>query len=145
MPYATHQDLLTRFGPEELLQLTDTANAGTIQVAVVQRHLDDADALIDGYLAQRYALPVSPVPALLVRLACDLARHSLHGQAAPEHVRAAHKDALALLRDLSKGDAAIAGALPAGAGAAPAAAPGSVRVAAPDRVFGQGAIADYLG
>jgi len=135
MPYATQADLVARHGAEELLQLTDRDNIGVIDATVVAAALADADAVIDGYLARRYALPITPASALLARVACDLARYTLHGKSAADSVRAAYTDAMKVLRDLSEGVAVIAGALPATAAATPAAAD-TVRVVAPPRVFG---------
>lgn len=130
MPYATQQDLVERFGAEELAELTGGETIDPREVAVA---LADADAEVEGYLAARYAVPVSPVPPLLRRVAADVARFRLHKGRATEAVRQAYEDATKLLRDLADGRAALAGAAPAGAGASPAAAAGEVRVAGPAR------------
>jgi phage gp36-like protein len=143
VPYATQSDLVTRFGSAELAQLTDRVAGTTIDAAVVSAALADADALIDGYLARRYALPVAPTPALLLRLAGDIARFLLHGTSASDKVRAAYDDALRMLRDLADGRAALPGALPAPAAQNPAS--GSPASAAPERVFSRTTMADYLG
>lgn len=146
MPYATQADLVARFGTTELAQLTDRTAGTTIDATVVSAALADADALIEGYLAQRYALPVSPVPAMLLRVAADVARYLLHGNAATDAVRTAYEDALKVLRDLADGRAALPGAAAAPAGATPAAAGGGrVLVAAPDRVFARASLPDYFG
>lgn len=145
MPYATQTDLVSRFGETEIAQLTDRFGGALIDGGVVAAALADADALIDGYLAQRYALPVSPTPPLLLRAACDIARFLLHGKAAGEKVRAAYEDALKLLRDLADGRAALPGALPAPAAQTPAAAGGAPQFATPARVFDRAGLGDYLG
>jgi len=145
MPYATLQDMATRFGAEELTQLTDRANVDAIDSAPVNAALADADAVIDGYLAQRYAVPVVPTPPLLRRLACDITRFLLRGEAASQAVRSAYEEALAQLRDLSAGRAALPGAAAAAPGATPAAGgAGRVQVAAPARRFDSTSLADYL-
>jgi phage gp36-like protein len=145
MPYATQADLEARFGTTELAQLTDRVAGTTINATVITAALADADALIEGYLAQRYALPVSPVPQLLLRVACDIARFLLHGKAATEKVRAAYDDALKVLRDLADGRAALPGAAAAPSAQAPAAAGGAPQVAAPTRIFDRTSLGDYLG
>ncbi|MBX9702382.1 MAG: DUF1320 domain-containing protein [Acetobacteraceae bacterium] len=146
MPYATLADLTARFGEAEVAQLTDRAGTEQVDGSVVDAALADADATIEGYLAGRYAVPVAPVPALLRRIACDLARHTLHGKSAGEAVRRAQEDALKLLRDLANGVAVLPGATAAAAGANPAADAGTVRVSAPERVFDRAtSIPDFFG
>ncbi len=111
MTYATKQDLVDRMGALELIQLTDRTNMppSTIDDVVVGRALDDADAMIDGYVSKRYALPLSPPPAVLTRIAVDLARYYLHGERVEKDgaVALAHKQAMDWLRDVSKGLVAL--------------------------------------
>lgn len=86
MAYALTADLVARYGEEELIQLTDRLGDGVMDAAVIDQALADAGAVIDGYLAGRYTLPLSPVPHILVGYACDLARERLYKDAAPEVV-----------------------------------------------------------
>ena len=67
MGYVTQQQLVDRFGERLLLQVADRADppAGTINADVVARALADTDAMIDGYLAGRYILPLAATPPLL--------------------------------------------------------------------------------
>src|SRR5699024_2937530 len=44
----------------------------------VQAAIDDADSLVDGYLAKRYSLPLAKVPGVLVVWARAITRYSLH-------------------------------------------------------------------
>lgn len=131
--YATQQDLEDRFGTEELIELTDRADPplGAIDATVVGRALADADAVIDGYVGARYDLPLASTPALLTNLAADIARFKLYDEAPPEAVENRHKNAIALLRDISAGRAKldIAGSEPAASDA------GAPEVSAPDRIF----------
>lgn len=108
MSYATQQNLIDRFGEQELIQLTDRANLGAIDATVVGRALNDADAQINGYLAARYTLPLTePMPTILERLACDIARYALYEDKVTEIVEKRYKDAIALLRDVSSGKAEL--------------------------------------
>lgn len=135
MTYAALQDLVDRFGQTELVQLTDRTNIppATVDETVVDRALADAGALIDSYLASRYALPVSSTPDVLVKIAADLARYFLHGKAADKDspVTAAYEDALAWLAKVSNGIVVleIAGA------EVPQEGGGAIRAKAPCRVF----------
>ncbi|MBP9100479.1 MAG: DUF1320 domain-containing protein [Nitrosomonas sp.] len=108
MTYATQQNLIDRFGEDELIQLTDRAGLGVIDATVINRALGDADATINGYLAARYTLPLSnPVPEILERLACDIARYALFEDQVTDIVEKRYKDAIARLRDVSAGKAEL--------------------------------------
>lgn len=143
MTYATKQDLLDRFGETELMQLTDKVNrpASTIDDVPVTRALDDAAALIDGYIGKVYRLPLSGLPPVLTKNACDIARYFLHGKAADKDgpVERAYKDAVAWLKDVSKGVVTldVEGIAPAQAGG------GSVKASAPGRVFTRDSMRDF--
>lgn len=105
MDYATLQDLIDRFGEEELIQLTDRTNMpqSTIDETVTAQALSDAFAQIDGYLVATYPLPLASVPQRLVKVASDIARYYLHGKAADDSVRKAYDDAVGWLVQVSKG------------------------------------------
>lgn len=109
MGYATQADLTDRFGELELAQRTDRTNGLVIDTVVLGRALNDADAEIDGYLATRYSLPLGTAPAVLVRLACDIARYRLYDDGAPETVRLRYQDAVSLLKRISSGEVQLAG------------------------------------
>lgn len=46
--------------------------------ARVSNEIANAGSLIDGYLARRYALPLSPIPAILTTWAIAIVRYRLH-------------------------------------------------------------------
>lgn len=121
MSYATLQDLIDRFGEDELVQLTDRAAVPTdaIDAVVVERALDDARRLIDGYVAGRYRLPLDPVPDLVRRIACDLARYYLQSNKPTELVKDSYKEAVRLLEKVAAGAVTLQAA-----GVEPAAVPG---------------------
>ncbi len=119
MTYATLTDLTTRFGAAELTQLTDRLGGVQIDTAVIDQALNDASAVIDGYLAGRYALPLSPVPSILISYACDLARERLWKDAASELIVKRGDDARKFLA------LAAAGKVTLGIQPDPAAAPGA--------------------
>ncbi|NOR70973.1 MAG: DUF1320 domain-containing protein [Methylomarinum sp.] len=102
MPYCTRQDMIGRFSEEELIQLTDNDNLDVIDDSVLNLAIDDAGAEIDGYLA-KYDLPLTTVPAVLVRLCADIARYFLYDDAAPERVKDRYDAAIKFLLNVSKG------------------------------------------
>lgn len=103
MTYCAQADLVTRFGNEEMLQLTDPTNTGSINATILGAAQADADAEIDGYLGGRYQLPLTTVPAVLTRIACDLTRYYLYGDVPLTHVRQRYEDAIKFLVGVSKG------------------------------------------
>lgn len=112
MAYATTADLVTRFGEAELIDLTDRASppANVVDAGVAAGAIADAVGEIDAYLGVRYALPVSPVPAHLVAMTCDIARYRLHGSRVTDEVRARYEDAVRWLKDVAQGRALLPGA-----------------------------------
>lgn len=109
MSYATLAEMITRFGEAELVQRTDRAEGVSIDTVVLERALADADAEIDGYLAGRYTLPLASTPAVLVRLAADMARYRLYDDGVPDTVRQRYEDAVSLLKRMASGDVLLPG------------------------------------
>lgn len=107
MPYATQSDLVSRFGETEIIQISDRANAGVIDAAVVTDKLADADAEIDAYLARRYTLPFATVPTVLKRVACDVARYHLYDNRPTDDVRKRYEDAIKFLKGVGDGSISI--------------------------------------
>lgn len=118
MSYATLADLYDRFGQDEILQLTDVDRGGVPDEATVARAQADADAEIDAALVARYQLPLSPVPTILVRIACDLMRESFYTNSVPDVVKDRAAVARRLLASIARGDTNLQ---------APAAAAGAVK------------------
>lgn len=144
MTYCTQQDLIDRFGALELVQLTDRTNkpASTIDPVVVDRHVQDATSLIDGYIGKAYSLPLATVPAALVKVSADIARYFLHGKAAEKDlpVERNYQQAIAWLRDVSRGLVIIENQ-----GAEPVSAGGQeVRTNEPERPLSAGTMKGYI-
>lgn len=121
MTYATLPMLIERFGEQMLVQLTDRAPdpAGEIVVSVVDRALADTDATINGYVGNRYRLPLDPVPEQVPDLALAIAIYKLHVFAPDQKIKDDYQDALRTLRDISSGAVKLdaAGVEPASSGA----------------------------
>ncbi|MEM7668984.1 MAG: DUF1320 domain-containing protein [Pseudomonadota bacterium] len=105
MPYTSLADLTDRFGESLLIQLTDRGEVATdqIDVSVIDRAIVDTDALIDGYVAKRYALPMAQTPALIATLALDIAIYKLHVYQPNEKIEADYKAAMRSLEAISAG------------------------------------------
>lgn len=134
MTYATATALLTRFDAAEIAQrvdrgvprlvtaqmLTDVASSANLDaytleeaaragvaLIVVQRALQDADDTINGYISARYTLPVSPVPAVLERVACEMARFYLYDDQVTDLIKDRHAANIKWLGEVSKGTVSL--------------------------------------
>lgn len=105
MSYATLQQLIDRYGAALLVALTDRAEPpeGEIDTLIIGRALAGADALIDGYLAALYALPLSTVPTVLPPLAQAIAIYDLHVTTPEEKIQKDYEHALKRLAEIAKG------------------------------------------
>lgn len=106
--YCIRDDMVSRFGIEELAELTDrdgSAGVSGIVDNVLNRAIDDAGATIDGYLGGRYDLPLAVVPRVLTRTACDLARYYLYDEQLGEEHQAAKRyaEAISYLEKVGRG------------------------------------------
>ena len=108
MAYCTQQDMIDRFGSEDLIQLTDRNALGVIDATVLSAAIDDATDTMDTYIATRYTLPLASVPAVLQRLACDIARYYLYQHEVPESVDDRHSAAINLLKAIGEGHVDLA-------------------------------------
>lgn len=106
--YCTTQDLIDRFGEDELIRLsTEVDSLGefptTINQTQIDRAIEDANGTIDSYLSGRYILPLSQIPPVLERHACDLARYFLHDRSPLEEVTARYNAAIRFLEKAASG------------------------------------------
>lgn len=165
--YATASDMVTRFGAEELVQLTNRgstpitadmlqtgAEGGDLSgytqaeqneiaaaLVIINEALADATSLVDPYLTPRYSLPMSTTPRVLETFVSDIARHSLHGNTVPDSVRDRYKDAISFLRDVASGKASLG----LDENNASTATIGGAQHESPDRVFTVDNLKSYTG
>lgn len=109
MPYVTLAQLIERYGEPALVAVTDRAEfaTGVVNEASIDRAIADADALIDGYLVRKYALPLAEAQPLLVKIAGSLVFYDLHTYQPDEKIVNEQKLALAMLRDIASGTIAL--------------------------------------
>jgi len=141
MAYCTLEDILTQLDEDTLIELTDDAGAGTVNGAVVERAIADADAAIDAYCQGRYTLPLSPVPPMIRRISVDMAIYHLYsrrGDAAPETRRDRHRDAVRFLQRVAEGQIRLGAESPAARDSA-----ASVEIDSNTRVFSRERMEGY--
>lgn len=113
MSYITLEDLEKRVGAQKLIELTnDDVDATEPSPDVVAEAIDYACGTFDSYARVRYTLPVPTTP--LVKTRClDLAVYALFRRQATfdEGVfkvkKTAHDEAIAFLKDIQAGRAAL--------------------------------------
>ncbi len=106
MSYASTADYAAAFGADELAQLV--AQGRDVEGALAVAHAE-----ADGYLGQRYRLPVLPADEKLKRTVLDIARYQLYGVSAEGEPQKRYEAAVAWLKDVVARRAGIPGALPA--------------------------------
>lgn len=103
MSYSTYDDLILEFPKAEIDSLLDRDRNGREDDGVVDEAVGFADDLIDGYLRERYAVPLTTVPRNLVGVACDIVRYRLYQGQPTELVQLRYDAALNWLKDVARG------------------------------------------
>jgi len=134
MPYCTKQNLIDRYGEDELIQLTDRAALGVIDETVLNRCIADADGEIDGYLSPKYGAPLAVIPKAIERIACAITRYYLYDDNVTEQVATLYKDAITFLKGVASGAVSIG--IDA-TGAEPVKSSDTVQMESGGRVFGR--------
>ncbi|HUU60702.1 MAG TPA: DUF1320 domain-containing protein [Phycisphaerae bacterium] len=78
--YATRAQLEDRAHPDNVLEWADDDNDGSLsddEAAVVDEMIEDASAMIDAAVGNRYAVPFPSTPQLIEKLCCDIAVYNL--------------------------------------------------------------------
>ncbi len=141
MPYATQVDMVNRFGDAEVIQLTDRANIGEIDVTVLANALASSEQEINAYLDARYAVPLGTVPIIVRDFTCDITRYRLCGAEVveTEEIRRRYEDAVKFFMNVAKGVISLGLDV-----SSQAQAPSSgVLSGNADRVFSQSSLVDY--
>lgn len=113
MPYCTQTDITDiELTQAELIQLTDDEKSGVVNTARVVAAIAKADAEIDGYCQERYAVPFSPVPAEIKFLSATLAHYWLarRRQSVTNSILDKYTKALSRLKAISEGAYRLNGA-----------------------------------
>lgn len=130
MTYAQQSDIDTRYGSNLLLTIADRAGDGVVDTDAVLLALSDADDTINSHLAERYQLPLTTVPPLLVKVAVDLAVYSL-SILPTEEIRTRYTDAVKVLKNIATGVQQLGLAPP------PATSGQQATLVSPPRAFGR--------
>lgn len=138
MSYITEQDLIERFGEDEILALSDRDDSGTPDPEVITQAIEDADGEINSRVGVKYSTPIEPAPPVLQAMACDIARYRLYGVQATDQVKERYNNAIAFLNAVASGRAVIDGVTES-----PPAGIGGIEAEAHDRVFSMDTLQDF--
>ena len=99
---------VARAGIDLSIRLTDEDGRGAIDAERLERALLDAQALVDSYLAAKYAVPLAlPAPDPIPTITYDLAVARLYSGELPAQLEAREQAARKLLADLAQGKAVL--------------------------------------
>lgn len=169
MAYITASDLALAPGPEEVAQVATPSHLGVVPaelmrltlvggdrsafavdqiatadaaLATVNAVIADAEQMIDGFLAMRYALPLSPIPAIVRAWARDIVWYRLnqHRVTKPndDPIVRRYDDALKFLGLTRDGKFSLGASDPIAADA-----DNEVLIDTPGRVFTSDSLADF--
>jgi phage gp36-like protein len=105
--YSTKQDLIDRFGPEELERYAwDVDNDQADEQRIARANLDAAE-LIDLYIGAVVPLPLTSAPDILISIACDIARYRLQDDNPLDAAKERYEAAVQRLKDIAQGKATL--------------------------------------
>jgi phage gp36-like protein len=113
MAYSSDSDLLKEMSTLELAVLTGDTTGTTVNTTRTSNARENADALINSYLHQRYTVPfASPVDAIIKKLSVDLTIANLYESAysktvVPSTVLYRRQNAIKLLQDIQEGNVSV--------------------------------------
>lgn len=112
MAYCELTDINDQIDERDLISITDDDDTGSVDSDKVGAAIEKADAMIDSYLAVKYAVPMDPVPAIVKKLSVDIAVYELFSRRdrVSDSTRKRFDDAVTFLKDVAKGKAGISGA-----------------------------------
>lgn len=109
MAYCTQSDIVEQLDEDILIQLTDDADAGTVDADTVTRAIADADAEIDSYCGVRHSVPFATVPDIILKYSVDIAIYNLYARrkGAPDYRKERYDNAIRFLKDVAAGRASL--------------------------------------
>lgn len=111
MAYAAQSDLCPlRLTNAELIQLTDDANSGEVNTAIVSAALEEASGKVDSYCRARYVTPLQvgdDVKGLTLDIAVYLLFSRRRNAKMTETIRERFDDAIAFLKDVAAAKASL--------------------------------------
>ena len=104
--YATKNDIVGLYGPTLLDLIADRDNDGRAEDVVVAAALTSATEEINGFISQRYVLPIDPPPPMFKQFCIDMAVYRMTplDDARTEEMRKRYDDCIKRLTMIANGD-----------------------------------------
>lgn len=107
MAYSTFSGIQSLLSDVTIARLTDDTAGIEVNTQIVNEAISSGDELIDGYLRNRYTLPLSNVPKLITFISVKLAIYFLFqrrfSEELPESVVDDYKNQIKILEQIQKG------------------------------------------
>jgi len=113
--YCTLDDLTLMVDEVRLIELTDDDGLGVIDQARIDEAISTAQGEVDGYLQERYTVPLDPVPPLIKGACRDIALYNLYSRKydrLPEVRQKRYDNAVKLLTNVARGTITLGVATP---------------------------------
>jgi phage gp36-like protein len=112
MAYATVADMVLRWGEAEMIRASTPDGAAAVAVVAepINVALENASAMIDGYLRKRYRVPLEAIPPEINDACCKIARYEVNtgGDKAPsEQTVKGRDDAVVWLARIARGEVVL--------------------------------------
>ncbi len=104
--YVVLDDMVIRYPLAILAQLTDDTNGATVDSAVLNVLIAEAETIVHGYLRDRYALPLTLCPEDVKGCICAIAYYKAHRRRAdtpPQGVTDQFNNAIDYLQKVQRG------------------------------------------
>lgn len=113
--YCTLDDLIMAVDELRLIELTDDDGLGAIALERVDEAINTAQGEVDGYLQERYTIPLAPVPPLIKGACRDIALYHLYSRkydVMPEVRKQRYDNTIKLLINIARGTISLGVAEP---------------------------------
>lgn len=108
--YITLDDLKQAIDEDRLIELTDDDRQGAVDQSKIDAAINVAQGEVDGYLQERYSIPLVPVPALVKGACRDITVYHLYSrktEEVPDTRQKRYDNAIKLLTKIAAGQISL--------------------------------------
>jgi phage gp36-like protein len=111
MSYATIDDIMKRYKPIRTIVGSEDMQVTSMDVSSI--FIRDAESLVDAYLANKYTVPLSPVPSYITMVTADIAIFNIlleHLPRSPDFFQPRYDRAMGILSSVLSGTIVVTSA-----------------------------------